>query len=73
MELVRMPERKGWHFAGKVYAFNAACTKLKDLTYDIIGNVDADISFEENLISFLLSTVAENPRLGVGDNREHLK
>ena len=65
IELVRMRERKERHFAGKVHAFNAGYVKVKDLNYDIIGNLDADIAFEEDYISFLLSKFAENPQLGV--------
>ena len=65
IELVRMPERRERHFAGKVHAFNAGFDKVKDLNYEIIGNLDADISFEEDYVSFLLSKFAENPQLGV--------
>lgn len=65
IELVRMPERIERHFAGKVSAFNAGYTKVKDLDYDIIGNLDADISFGQNHFEFLLDKFAENPLLGV--------
>jgi biofilm PGA synthesis N-glycosyltransferase PgaC len=66
IEFVRMPERAERHFAGKVLAFNAGYDRVQNLNYDIIGNLDADISFEEDYISFLLSKFADNPRLGVG-------
>jgi len=66
IELVRMPERKERHFAGKVHAFNAGYERVKDLGYNIIGNLDADITFEADYMSFLLSKFSENPRLGVG-------
>jgi poly-beta-1,6-N-acetyl-D-glucosamine synthase len=65
IELVRMPERAERHFAGKVHAFNAGYARVKELSYDIIGNIDADLSFETDYISFLLSKFAENPQLGV--------
>ena len=65
IELLRMPERKERHFAAKVHAFNAGYAKIKGLNYDIIGNLDADITFEEDYVSFLLSKFAENTRLGV--------
>src|SRR6266542_2192906 len=48
IELVRMPERAERHFAGKVNAFNAGYARVRDLKYDVIGSLDADISFEEN-------------------------
>ena len=66
IELVRMPERAERHFAGKVYAFNAGYERVKGLEYDIIGNLDADISFGNDYFSFLLSRFAANSRLGVG-------
>jgi glycosyltransferase involved in cell wall biosynthesis len=65
IELLRMPERKERHFAGKVMAFNAGYAKVKDLEYDIIGNLDADISFEENYMEFLLGKFLGNLTLGV--------
>lgn len=66
IELMRMPERKERNFAGKVHAFNAGYSKIKELKYNIIGNLDADITFDADYISFLLSKFADNPRLGVG-------
>ena len=66
IELVRMPERKERHFAGKVHAFNAGYERVKDIRYDIIGNLDADITFDEDHMSFLLCKFSENPKLGVG-------
>ncbi|MBZ5706583.1 MAG: glycosyltransferase family 2 protein [Acidobacteriia bacterium] len=65
IELVRMPERRERHFAGKVHAFNAGYARVKDLPYDIIGNLDADVSFDADYFDFLLSKFAENPQLGV--------
>lgn len=66
IELVRMPERQERHFAGKVQAFNAGYARVAALDYDLVGNLDADISFEEDYFASLLSKFAENPRLGVG-------
>jgi biofilm PGA synthesis N-glycosyltransferase PgaC len=65
IELVRMPERRERHFAAKARAFNAGRDVLQDVTYDAIGNVDADVSFDEDYFAFLLGKLAENPRLGV--------
>jgi poly-beta-1,6-N-acetyl-D-glucosamine synthase len=49
-----------------VHAFNAGYEKVNNLNYDVIGNLDADITFEEDYMAFLLGKFAENPRLGVG-------
>src|SRR5664279_6182436 len=48
IELVRMPERRERHFAGKVHAFNAGYGSVRDLEYEVIGNLDGDISFDED-------------------------
>lgn len=66
IQLTRTPERLERHFAGKVHAFNTGYELLKDLSYDIIGNLDADISFDPDYFSFLLAKFSENPKLGVG-------
>lgn len=66
IDLVRMPERKERHFAGKVYAFNAGYERVNGMNYDIIGCIDGDISFEDDYFHFLLSKFVENPNLGVG-------
>lgn len=65
IELVRMPERVERHFAGKVHAFNAGYARVAVLPYEIIANVDGDISFDNEYFEFLLSKFAANPRLGV--------
>jgi poly-beta-1,6-N-acetyl-D-glucosamine synthase len=65
IELVRMPERKERHFAGKVNAFNAGYSRVANLDYDVIGNLDADITMDDTYFDFLLKKFADNPRLGV--------
>jgi glycosyltransferase involved in cell wall biosynthesis len=66
LQLVRLPEHRDRHFAAKVAAFNAGRTALGSLDYDIIGNLDADITFEPDYFAFLMDRFAENPALGVG-------
>ena len=65
IQLLRMPEHRDRHFAAKVMAFNAGYTALADLHYDIVGNLDADISFDQDYFAFLLQRMADNPALGV--------
>jgi poly-beta-1,6-N-acetyl-D-glucosamine synthase len=65
IELVRMPEHPDRQFAAKVNCFNAGYEKVKELNYDIIGNLDADITFDRDYFEFLLSKLAEDPKLGV--------
>lgn len=66
IELVRMPERHERHFAGKALAVNLGYKRLMEMRYDVIGNLDADVSFEQDYFGFLMSKFAENPELGVG-------
>jgi glycosyltransferase involved in cell wall biosynthesis len=65
IELLRMPERRERHFAGKVLAFNAGRAKVAGLPYDVIGNLDADVSFQEDYFEFLMSKFALDSELGV--------
>jgi poly-beta-1,6-N-acetyl-D-glucosamine synthase len=65
IELVRMPERQQRHFAGKVHAFNAGYQRVRNLDFEIIGNLDADVSFEPDHFEFLTKKMMENTRLGV--------
>src|SRR5271157_1636068 len=65
IELVRMPERRERHFAGKVHAFNAGRAAVADLHFEVIGNLDADVSFEPGHFEFLIAKFAVDPRLGV--------
>ena len=45
--LVNLPIRRERHFAAKVHAFNAALERVKHLEYEIIGNLDANVSLDE--------------------------
>ena len=65
IELLRMRERRERHFAGKVFAFNAGYARMKDLGYEVIGLVDADISFDEEYFLFLLGKLVGDPKLGL--------
>jgi biofilm PGA synthesis N-glycosyltransferase PgaC len=65
IEFLRMPERRERNFAGKAHAFNTAYKRAKDLNYDIIGNLDADISFGEDFFEYLLDKFERMPELGV--------
>ena len=65
IELLRLPERRERQFAAKAHAFNAAYALLKTGAYDVIGNLDADITFDPGYLEFLLGKFAENDKLGV--------
>jgi poly-beta-1,6-N-acetyl-D-glucosamine synthase len=63
--LLRMPERKERHFGGKVMAFNKGYDRIKDRKYEVIGNLDADISFDADYFEFLLKKFNADETLGV--------
>jgi glycosyltransferase involved in cell wall biosynthesis len=63
--VVTRPKREVRDFAGKVAAFNAGLDTVKHLDFDIIGSLDADLSFVPDYFEFLLGKLAEDPQLGV--------
>lgn len=65
IELVRMPQRAERHFAGKVHAFNAGQAKVKELPYEVIVSLDADITCERDYFSFLIEKLAADQMLGL--------
>jgi len=65
IEMVQLPQRRDRSFAAKVHSFNAGYQKAKGLQYEIIGNLDADISFDKDFFAFLVERFAEDPTLGV--------
>jgi glycosyltransferase involved in cell wall biosynthesis len=65
IELVRMPERRDRHFGAKVQCFNAAWAKVHCDNFDIIGNLDADITFGKDYFDFLLAKFSADAELGV--------
>ena len=65
IDLVQMPKRLERSFAGKAFAVNTGAARLAELQYDVIGNLDADVSFEPEYFAFLMERFAEHPKLGV--------
>lgn len=65
IELVKLPPRKERNFAAKVHAFNAGLERLKGLSYEVIGNLDGDVSFDPDYMAFLVGKFETMPELGV--------
>jgi len=65
MVLVDLPVRTERHFAAKVNAFNVGRERVKDIDYQIIGNLDADVSLDPDHFEFLLNQFRKDPALGV--------
>src|ERR1700747_3638676 len=65
MELLFLPQRRNRSFAAKVQAFNAGFERVKNCEYEVLGNLDADVSFDEGYCDFLLTKFADDTDLGV--------
>jgi glycosyltransferase involved in cell wall biosynthesis len=65
IQLLRRQQRRDRNFAGKAHAFNAGFERVRELPFDIVGNLDADVSFEPDYFEFLLGKFSEFPQLGV--------
>lgn len=65
MELLNLSPHRDRSFAAKVHAFNAGLQRVKDMQFDVIGNLDSDVSFEADYIEFLLNKFAQDANLGV--------
>ena len=66
IELIRRQPLSYRNFACKVHAFNAGLARVQQsLEFEVIGNLDADLSFEPEYLEFLIGKFAEDPRLGV--------
>jgi glycosyltransferase involved in cell wall biosynthesis len=65
IELLRRPARADRSFAGKAHAVNAALQHVASLQFDVIGNLDADVSFGSDHLAFLMDKFAADLHLGV--------
>jgi glycosyltransferase involved in cell wall biosynthesis len=65
IRLIRMPERRERHFGGKAHAFNAGYEQVRTLPFDVVANLDADISVDPDYFAYLLAKLADDSNLGV--------
>jgi poly-beta-1,6-N-acetyl-D-glucosamine synthase len=65
IELVRMPQRRERHFAGKALAVRAGVERMQGIPYEVIASLDADMSFEPDYFAYLLGKLVLDPGLGV--------
>lgn len=65
IELVRRTQRPDRSFSRKVDAFNVGWQRVSSAQFDVIGNLDADVSFDSEYLEFLMNKFAEDPKLGV--------
>jgi glycosyltransferase involved in cell wall biosynthesis len=65
IELMQRPQREHRSFAGKADAVNAGLDHVRSVEFDVVGNLDADVSFEPDYMEFLIGKLSDDPRLGV--------
>lgn len=65
ISLIRRINRPNRNFGGKADAVNSGFKFLETAKFDVVGNLDADISFEPKLMEFLMEQFAADPQLGV--------
>lgn len=65
IELIKMNKVRNRSFAAKVDCFNAAYKRAVMQDFDILGNIDADVSFQNDYFEFLINRFSEDPTLGV--------
>jgi glycosyltransferase involved in cell wall biosynthesis len=65
IEVVRRPQHLDRSFAGKVHAFNAGFERVQSLEFEVVGNLDSDLSFDADYLEFLMQKFAADPKLGV--------
>ena len=63
--LLRLERDRERHFAGKAHAVNAAYGSLQNVPFDLVGNLDADMTLPSDFYEFLLSRFEMIPTLGV--------
>ena len=65
IELVRRTRDHDRNFASKAHAVNTGLERVDSLQFDIVGNLDADVSFEPDYMEFLMRKFSEDLDLGV--------
>ena len=65
IELVRRTQDPERNFASKAHAINNGLERANSLQFEIVGNLDADVSFEPDYMEFLMQRFSEDPELGV--------
>jgi glycosyltransferase involved in cell wall biosynthesis len=65
IELVQRVQRVDRSFAAKVHAFNFGFERVSSLPFEVIGNLDADLSFDPDYLEFLMQKFSEDATLGV--------
>ena len=71
IERLDMPEHRDRSFAAKACCINTGYERVKQLDFEVIGNLDADVTFESDFFEFLLPKFIDAPELGVAGTIFH--
>jgi len=71
IKLYRITEQHARNFAAQVNAINKGYDLVRDLDFEFIGNVDADVSFEATYYERLLGKFVKNQNLGIAGGYIH--
>ncbi len=71
IELLRVERTEERNFGSKVRALQAGLSRLKTLSYQFIGNLDADLTFDSGYFEALLEKFRRDPGLGVAGGWIH--
>jgi glycosyltransferase involved in cell wall biosynthesis len=66
IQLLRAGEKGQRNFGSKVRAFQAGYDELAATSYEFVGNLDADVTFDPDYYERILQKFWANPKLGVG-------
>lgn len=58
-------DHTGRVYSAKAQAVNAAYESLKDMDFDIVANLDADVSFDPDYFEFISDKLLQHPEIGV--------
>ena len=65
IELVRRAQDPDRNFASKAHAVALGVARANSLQFEIVGNLDADVSFKPDYMEFLMQKFSEDPKLGL--------
>jgi len=65
IELLCLQHNEFWGFGSKAKAIEAGYAKIRESDFDFIGNLDADITFNNRYYESVLNRFSQNNRLGI--------
>lgn len=71
IHFLRNESPAGKDFSSKVNAFNKGFASLQTKDYSFIGNIDADVSFDQNYFEQIISLMQKQPKLGIAGGLIH--